>query len=62
VACVAVIVVASFLVYYISFMFSDYRLNSPSTSAISLEVMGHRLHIAQVRGTGEAPEGSCFTA
>jgi len=23
------------------------RLNSPSTSAISLEVMGHRLHISQ---------------
>nr|CAB3451507.1 unnamed protein product [Digitaria exilis] len=26
---------------------ADYRLNSPSTSAISLEVMGHRLHISQ---------------
>ena len=39
---------------------ADYRLNSPSTSAISLEVMGHRLHISQVRRTGEAPDESRF--
>ncbi|OEL37961.1 hypothetical protein BAE44_0001020, partial [Dichanthelium oligosanthes] len=33
--------------FHVCMVPADYRLNSPSTSAISLEVMGHRLHISQ---------------
>ncbi|PWZ27902.1 hypothetical protein Zm00014a_010534 [Zea mays] len=36
-----------FLIFVSCTAHGDYRLNSPNTSAISLEVMGHRLHISQ---------------